>query len=99
MELTKSAVSSFVSEYTRNICKCKISEEIKLYIFLYDITVQPYYSTHAILVEKWGILLRLAGMNKLLQKKNSGYHRKIQEKVSKKHKILYNMIQESAGRK
>lgn len=52
MELTKSAVSSFVSEYTRNICKCKISEEIKLYIFLYDITVQPYYSTHAILVEK-----------------------------------------------
>lgn len=68
MELTKSAVSSFVSEYTRNICKCKISEEIKLYIFLYDITVQPYYSTHAILVEKWGILLRLAGMNKLLQK-------------------------------
>lgn len=68
MELTKSAVSSFVSEYTRTICKCKISEEIKLYIFLYDITVQPYYSTHAILVEKWGILLRLAGMNKLLQK-------------------------------
>lgn len=68
MELTKSAVSSFVSEYTRNICKCKISGEIKLYIFLYDITVQPYYSTHAILVEKWGILLRLAGMNKLLQK-------------------------------
>lgn len=98
MELTKSAVSSFVSEYTRNICKCKISEEIKLYIFLYDITVQPYYSTHAILVEKWGILLRLAGMNKLLQKKYfSEYHRKIQEKVSKKYKILYNMIQESAG--
>ena len=66
MELTKSAVSSFVSEYTRNICKCKISEEIKLYIFLYDITVQPYYSTHAILVEKWGILLRLAGMLSLI---------------------------------
>ena len=32
---------SFVSEYTRNICKCKISGEIKLYIFLYDIRVQP----------------------------------------------------------
>jgi hypothetical protein len=56
------------------------------------------YSTHAITVETWGILLRLAGMNKLLQKKYfSEYHRKIQEKVSKKYKILYNMIQESAG--
>lgn len=90
MELTKSAVSSFVSEYTRNICKCKISEEIKLYIFLYDITVQPYYSTHAILVEKWGILLRLAGMNKLLQKKI--FFRVSQENPRKGFKKTQNSI-------
>lgn len=87
MELTKSAVSSFVSEYTRNICKCKISEEIKLYIFLYDITVQPYYSTHAILVEKWGILLRLAGMNKLLQKKIQGITGKSKKRFQKNTKF------------
>ena len=87
MELTKSAVSSFVSEYTRNICKCKISEEIKLYIFLYDITVQPYYSTHAILVEKWGILLRLAGMNKLLQKKFLGITGKSKKRFQKNTKF------------
>ena len=87
MELTKSAVSSFVSEYTRNICKCKISEEIKLYIFLYDITVQPYYSTHAILVEKWGILLRLAGMNKLLQKKFQGITGKYKKRFQKNTKF------------
>lgn len=87
MELTKSAVSSFVSEYTRNICKCKISEEIKLYIFLYDITVQPYYSTHAILVEKWGILLRLAGMNKLLKKKFQGITGKSKKRFQKNTKF------------
>lgn len=87
MELTKSAVSSFVSEYTRTICKCKISEEIKLYIFLYDITVQPYYSTHAILVEKWGILLRLAGMNKLLQKKIQGITGKSKKRFQKNTKF------------
>lgn len=87
MELIKSAVSSFVSEYTRTICKCKISEEIKLYIFLYDITVQPYYSTHAILVEKWGILLRLAGMNKLLQKKIQGITGKSKKRFQKNTKF------------
>lgn len=54
---------------------------------MYDITVQPYYSTHAILVEKWGILLRLAGMNKLLQKKFQGITGKSKKRFQKNTKF------------
>ena len=69
-----------------------------MYIFLYDIRVQPCLQYPCDHCRKMGDFAAACRDEEVVAKKYfSEYHRKIQEKVSKKYKILYNMIQESAG--